>query len=767
MAAAALGALAVHSASRSGRVSYRPELLEGQRFADSLELALSVLPSNAIPASDAVMALYLERQRLGVGSPFRLIDQALRDSAVDTLRRRQLAFSLLARTVSGQGYQIDPGALDMASPDAEAPHGGPGARHLALIEAAVRRERDPRTGELAVRLAYQLAVATEGAAPRAIELASCAAAQVRDRVLAMRDAQRLIEAAEDANADPFVLLRVWRDSRRFAVERPLIDPLPSRVERAAVDDVPGIVSRIDALAGLDTAFVDDNDERRAAASTEGSLVAHSLVRPGEGIARRMAAIAESRGSPPEAPVTVTVTGYGPLAARTLTSLVERGAMQRFVAMARSEETLAAEFALLRSRLDGPTPVAAAAVLTASVSLRPYAQERAWLPDDRAPGARDLQLRYGVALSFDRDVPTDWRAYLRRNLANALDDFRRVFPAYDPHGLHVHFGDSPLHDRALALHDPVSRTIYFPVASSAGVMAHELAHDLDWLAARHYYGSTVGYRTDRAVRQSTDLLAGALRQMASALRPDTLYGRTDPRTRPTEVFARSVDWFVSASLSREGRMNGYLSAVQDAMLTGYGSAMSPELAHDGGSATLSALDGMTIVPTDLRTWYAARYGSDRQYSVQELVRDVLEAPISAIDLHHPSTFGFSATDATMALFRSDAGSSGAWECLVDAYANRSTDERAARTMIGLAAEARARGVVRRWRSFARHYAPSGTGPLRVFDGPPWNPELTGQTLRDLRDAILWHALAGDRGGAASTAFPAPPGGAALDRCMAGR
>ena len=162
------------------------------------------------------------------------------------------------------------------------------------------------------------------------------------------------------------------------------------------------------------------------------------------------------------------------------------------------------------------------------------------------------------------------------------------------------------------------------------MAHEFAHDLDWLAARRYYGSVVGYRTDRAVKQVSDQLASALRQMAGALRPDTTRGSSDPQTRPTEIFARNVDWFVSAALANEGRMNGHLSAVQDQVLTGYGSAMSPEASRDGGSATLRALDGITTVPTAVRAWFTQRYGASRHISATEAIRRVLEIPISAVE-----------------------------------------------------------------------------------------------------------------------------------------
>jgi hypothetical protein len=48
-------------------------------------------------------------------------------------------------------------------------------------------------------------------------------------------------------------------------------------------------------------------------------------------------------------------------------------------------------------------------------------------------------------------------------------------------------------------------------------------------------------------------------------------------RPAEVFARTVDWFVSVALAREGRVNGYLSAVQDEVLSGHVAVLPRDVA----------------------------------------------------------------------------------------------------------------------------------------------------------------------------------------------
>jgi hypothetical protein len=74
-------------------------------FADSLEHSLANRPPTAISNAEAVAALYLERLRLGLGSPFRLIDQAHRDPAVVPIGATALAEAMLARTLMGDAYR--------------------------------------------------------------------------------------------------------------------------------------------------------------------------------------------------------------------------------------------------------------------------------------------------------------------------------------------------------------------------------------------------------------------------------------------------------------------------------------------------------------------------------------------------------------------------------------------------------------------------------------------------------------------------------------
>src|SRR5690606_26354018 len=109
----------------------------------------------------------------------------------------------------------------------------------------------------------------------------------------------------------------------------------------------------------------------------------------------------------------------------------------------------------------------------------------------------------------------------------------------------------------------------PPGSSAGTVAHEIAHDLDWQVALRRYRVRGDYASDRASRGGTDRLAARVRDLSQSAALNVGDDRAGAHARrPAENFARAVDWFVSASLASQGRTNGYLSSVQDHVLTGY-------------------------------------------------------------------------------------------------------------------------------------------------------------------------------------------------------
>lgn len=700
----------------------------GAQWADSVERVLSRQSVHEMDSGSVMAALYLERLRLGVGSPFRLVDYVLRDPLIPESMRRPLAAAILARAQAGAAYATPPEAMSLLAVRSadEA-----GLAHRQFMEAVAEESESPRVAELALRLAYTVSTASGAVSHRASAVALAAIAQARDRALAMRDVDALVDEARSQRLEPIDLVPLWRAARRFSVERPLVDPSRPEDEAAAVRLLPSLVARLDSLA-------------ESPQPLHAPLPA-SVRRMGGAAGAYAAELVARRAAPPQAPVTVTMGGYSSFVVSAPGSAALRRARSLFVSRARTEESLVAELARLRGVPGGATGEPSLALLTTSVAMRAYAQERAWLPGDDGPAALELQSRLGLAsLTFDDRVPNSWRPYFTRMLGEVVSDLATVFPELNLQGLNVRFGDSPLADRALALHDPGTRTVYFPLATSAGAMAHELAHDLDWQAARRRYGLRGGYRTDRSVRQFSDEFSATVRRLASASRPrsETLSSAVQA-DRPTEAFARGVDWFVAAALARHGRMNGYLSSVQDATITGYASATPPRSGVLESDATLDALREIAVIDPSTNAWYASVFGQERRLGVADGVRRALVAPLSRLNVRSSQTAGFDAIADGVLLLRTATDSSMGWSCLLQSPSMRGRDEAALRDGMYIAADARARGLVQRWGDYSRGI-PSGAARFRALGGAPWRPEIRDSVVQEVRDAILWRAARPDDG-----------------------
>src|SRR5690606_65212 len=303
---------------------------------------------------------------------------------------------------------------------------------------------------------------------------------------------------------------------------------------------------------------------------------------------------------------------------------EHEARIAFMQSAVDEEAFAAELALLGSA--GPNDVAPAlTALSGAVGMRSYAQEPVWFPGFGGPSARELTERYGIsAITYSDSIPATWRPYLRRMLDLAFGDLRLVMPALDVSGLRVHFGSSPENVPTLAMHDPSKRRLLLPPITSAGTIAHEVAHDLDWQVALRRYRVRGDYASDRATRSRGDRLAMHLRDLAHGLLEAPRPGEPAVHaTRPAEVFARSIDWFVAVALAENGRSNGYLSSVQDDILTGYGTVRPPDVTGSAGDALMTILDDVAPVYPRTRQWFLRTYGTARALTPYDLVRHVLE------------------------------------------------------------------------------------------------------------------------------------------------
>lgn len=603
-------------------------------FNDAREFRLTLVEGAArapLTAGDSARLLalgYLERTRLGLGSPFRLVDLILNDPRLTEPVRTRTAWAVLTMIYDGESYAVDPIALDslFVTPAANGP--GSAEEQERRIERAVLGADTPRAGELAVRLAYANAAAERLVRTSAVMTAARAAAQVRDRATAQADLLSLLRAAREERRSAVHMVPEWRLARRFAVEQPtLVAPLPEE-ERSAVAAVPALMAELRS-AGLSPlrGLVSPVLPAVRADSRDGADGGHrerreSLLTPA--VARRLGALPQLRALPPSAPVIIALTasrerilGEGGM------SSVLRQARLGFINETATEEELVAAYAALGSHAGRQV---AEATLWAASGLRTSAQEQPWFPGSGGPSADELRQRYGLAVvSFDREVPTEWRPYYRRMLATALDDMRRILPDLSVAGLGVHFSMRAV-ESALAVHDPRTRTIVLPLRTGAGAIAHELAHDLDWQMAARTLKRRGQYSTDQAVREQRGSLALSVRGLTAATLeapgPANQFQPSHSR-RPTEVFAASADWFVAAALAREGRLDGYLSAVQDDLLTGYAAVAAPDMHGRTGEATLAVLNEMTFVPEALEAWFRSHYGRERQPTALERARRVLD------------------------------------------------------------------------------------------------------------------------------------------------
>ncbi|HSL68783.1 MAG TPA: hypothetical protein VK864_01010, partial [Longimicrobiales bacterium] len=507
------------------------------RELDQAATATSAWMAAAPSADSAATAVgYLERLRLGLGSPFRLVDLAQHDPRLSPALRNRLSWAILGRVLRGESYTIDPTVLDRAGTIGAQSWPGIGRAHLSLIERTIANADSGRAAELGLRLGYAMASAEKLVSSEAPQLVGWVAALVTDRELAQTDAERLLQAVSEQGDVDLSLVTSWRAVRRFGVEQPRIGALPPELELAAIEIANDVLASLREL-GLE--YVAHglpawNAEKR---------VGRSLL--SDAVGDRLLAIEDTLELPPVTPIVIVANQ---LARETVRlpwlSDRERTARNRFNARATNEENFVVELARLKPESAHDGALARAAV-QAAVALRAYAQEPVWFPGMSAPGPRDLQERYGLAaVTFDPAVPTHWRPYYRRMLAQSLDDLFRVLPALRLDGLRVHFGAAPARADALAVHDPRTRRLLLPPATAAGTIAHEVAHDIDWQTALRRYNVRGDYATDRASRRQDDILAARIRSLTSATRaaPSVNARVMAHATRPAEVFARNVDWF---------------------------------------------------------------------------------------------------------------------------------------------------------------------------------------------------------------------------------
>ena len=664
-------------------------------------IATAAQSSGVISAEAAIAAGYIERHRLGLANPFRLAEFALADSQLPAESRRGVAWLLLRQAYFAQGYALPGSALGVLS-GRDATTVEQRAAHLALVERAMRDSDDPRGAELGLRIAYQVAASERTTAYGVARVVVRIAALARDRELARRDAHALVDAARASGKDPLLLVPSWRASLRFAVERP--------VWNRAAWEARATVESSRWLATLRTIAA---DTARADLTVEPAPYIGNLARP---IAARLLSLSADQRLAPQAAVV--------LATREQARRVRRRGGEALHAS--NEEAMAAELSLLSPDATGG---AAMAVLEAAVGLRTLAQERVWFPGDPAPTEREIRRRFGYAsVEFEPGVPLRWRGYLLRSLAGSTAELQRVLPTFTATGAHVRFSARAPSDTLLALHVAQSRTLVLPIGTGSGTLAHELAHDLDARAARTRYARG-GYATDLAVRRQDGRMAASVAGLTRAPLVAPTEGGTSPhRQRPAEVFARTIEWLVPVALARDGRMNGFLSSVQDELLTGAGSVQPTDVSLGAIPALADVLEEMPATDAqDAARAIRARFAGGNEWTAQRLIRLVLETPL-------PRDGPALATDGWS--FRDPAGSLAA---TLPVRAPRCTGAQQRRggqwrdALVRAMVDARLRGIAR---SRARSNA-LGAGPVARLLGlaGPWNEQATETVVERAREALL--------------------------------
>jgi hypothetical protein len=236
-----------------------------------------------------------------------------------------------------------------------------------------------------------------------------------------------------------------------------------------------------------------------------------------------------------------------------------------------------------------------------------------------------------------------------------------------------------------------------------------------------------YASDRATRRRGDRLAMQMRDLAHGLLEAPRAGEPAVHaTRPAEIFARNVDWFVAVALATEGRSNGYLTSVQDDILTGYGTVRPPDVTGSAGDALMSILDEVAPVYPSTRQSFLRTFGSARSLTPYDLVRHVLTVGVDADDQQITALPPLRIDAATAGAVRIEAVANARneafdaiddWVCRAPAASHDRNLERARRELVARAAAARGRGLA--LRHAARLAGEAGAAWMRrELYGAPW-------------------------------------------------
>jgi len=310
-----------------------------------------------LSVDDLIVLGYMERLRLGLGSPFRLMEEVLNDSLLSGHHRSIATLALLDATSKGQSHAVDPAALTLLGPDPARRTPEAAALHARLIEAAVLGVDDVETGAEAVRLAYRRAAAEQLVDAGALDVVELAIAALRARALARADALQLRGEAALAEVHPEELVVQSRTERRFRVEAPPRDSLPAQARAEAERQGQLLVRGIRRIA---------SPRREPWPSVADEAGGSYLARAS---ARRLSGIVEGMRLPPREPVRKAMQRHAAaLRGACGTDAACRAAVERFLERADTEESFAAEYADTAERAGPAAPLLARAALEVSAAL---------------------------------------------------------------------------------------------------------------------------------------------------------------------------------------------------------------------------------------------------------------------------------------------------------------------------------------------------------------------------------------------------------------
>jgi hypothetical protein len=190
-------------------------------------------------------------------------------------------------------------------------------------------------------------------------------------------------------------------------------------------------------------------------------------------------------------------------------------------------------------------------------------------------------------------------------------------------------------------------------------------------------------------------------------------------RPAEVFARGADWFIASALAAQGRIDGFLSAIEDDMLAGYAAGQPVAIGISGATSLTATIDQMTYLPDSVRDPFESQWSNAAVVDPVLLVRRVLETPVSWRAVWQSRTGAGSLLPPVQSSV-----------CVGD----DSPESRARERLLMLAVDARARGVASRRARF-RPASMRADWANSVLGTAPWSPDEGERLIDGLRSMIL--------------------------------